>query len=192
MRARAVRRTGFPGLIVAVVATAATAAGMPEVGDEAPSWKLESIDGERVRFPEVSEERPVLVLFWATWCPYCKALMPRLADLKHEFAEHDLKVYAIDFAEQGDSKPEIRARRLPLVFLPDGDAVAERYDVTMLPALFLIRDGRVVYRLDYPPPEHPSQQIESHAEKARLLAPWWEDRLRGVLREHLAKTPVAD
>jgi len=159
---------------------------MPEVGDMAPSWQLESTDGERVRFPAVSEDRPIFVLFWATWCPYCKALMPRLAGLKKEFAAHDLEVYAIDIAEQGDPVPEIRARDLPLVVLLNGDGVAERYGVEMLPALFLVRDGRVLYRLDYPPPGHPSQQVEAPARQAPLLAPWWEERLREVLRENLS------
>ncbi|MGH8494926.1 MAG: TlpA family protein disulfide reductase [Gammaproteobacteria bacterium] len=187
MRAEAAARLGLLALLVC----GGAAADMPGVGEEAPAWKLESIEGERVRFPAISEGRPVLVLFWATWCPYCKALMPRLAELKAEFAQHDLGVYAIDFAEQGDPMPEIRARKLPLVFLLNGDSVADRYGVAMVPALFLIRDGRVVYQLDYPPPEHPSQKTESHAEKARLLAPWWEERLRGVLREHLEMMPAA-
>ncbi|HUO81747.1 MAG TPA: TlpA disulfide reductase family protein [Gammaproteobacteria bacterium] len=159
---------------------------MPEVGDRAPSWQLESLAGERVRFPAISADRPIIVLFWATWCPYCKALMPRLASLKKEFAGYDLEVYAIDIAEQGDPIPEIGARDLPLITLLNGDVVAERYGVEMLPALFLVRDGRVLYRLDYPPPGHPSQQVEAPAAQAPLLAPWWEARLREVLREHLS------
>ncbi|MCP5091039.1 MAG: redoxin domain-containing protein, partial [Gammaproteobacteria bacterium] len=27
-------------------------------------------------------QQPVILLFWATWCPYCKALMPHLQSIR--------------------------------------------------------------------------------------------------------------
>src|SRR3546814_9228256 len=32
-----------------------------------------------------SAGRPTVVLFWATWCPYCKALMPHLQSMLDEY-----------------------------------------------------------------------------------------------------------
>lgn len=164
-------------------------ADQPDVGDKAPSWKLEDLSGNQVKFPDISKGRPVIVIFWATWCPYCKALMPRLAQIKQDFSAANLEVYAVDFSEQGnDPRPEIKQRGLPFVFLLNGDDAAARYDIWAVPALYIVKDGKVLYRLDYPPEDDPIEQIEDDQEKASLLAPWWDQRIRGVLTDALNKS----
>lgn len=182
------------GLCAVMLAAALSASGITraegpqdglEVGDDAPSWRAEDLHGERVRFPRDYRDRPVLLLFWATWCPYCRNLEPRLAELQEEFADTGLSVLAVNFAEQGDPTDAIHTRDMPFRHVIGGDAIAARYDVWKVPGLFLVQDGEIVYVLDYPPPEHPSQDVEAHAAQAKLLAPWWQDRIRGVLEEQL-------
>ena len=119
-----------------------------------------------------------MVLFWASWCPYCKALMPRLSQLA---APTGMPIYALRIA---DHPP-------PPVPLPDGvrdfpagDDVAAHYGVTMVPALFVVdAEGQIIYRLDYPPDDHPSQQLPHGKAQAAMLADWWETRIAGVLAE---------
>ena len=155
---------------------------MPEVGEKAPEWSLRTLSGERVRFPNVAEDRPAIVLFWATWCPYCKALMPRLKDLQAEFSDSGLQVFAVNFSEQSDPTAKIQSLNLPFIHLLKGDAAARTYDINAVPALFLVDKGRIVYRLDYPPSDHESQRSENKSEQPQLLAPWWEGRIRDALR----------
>lgn len=170
-------------LLVFTLLSATALAATPQVGERAPDWNLRNLDGERVRFPKDIGDRPALVMFWATWCPYCKALMPRLATLKQEHAEQGIEVYAIAFGETGDPSAEMRAMGLPLVIFPKGDAVARRYDITKVPAVFLVRDGVVTYRLDYPPPDHPASKARHGKEQAALMGEWWEARLREAIAE---------
>lgn len=176
-------------LLISSLLAGVASAAMPEVGDKPPGWKLTSIDGRKVKFPKVAKDGPAVLFFWANWCPYCKALMPRLQTLKDEFADMKLEVYSINFAQSDASKPaDNPMTRLPFVHFFHGDDVALDYDINTVPALFIVDKGRVVYRLDYPPRSHPSQN-ESAAKKQKipLLAEWWEDRLRGVL---LSMAPV--
>lgn len=168
-------------LLFGMLVTAPLCAATPQVGDRAPEWNLRNLDGERVRFPRDVGDRPALVMFWATWCPYCKALMPRLATLKEEHAGQGLEVYAIAFGESGDPSAAMRAMGLPLVIFPKGDAVARRYDITKVPAVFLVRNGVITYRLDYPPPEHPASRARHGKEQAALLGEWWEARIGEAL-----------
>ena len=35
----------------------------------APDWTLQSASGETVTLSEVAATQPVILLFWATWCP---------------------------------------------------------------------------------------------------------------------------
>jgi len=50
----------------------------------APDWTLTSESGETVTLSEVAAEQPVILLFWATWCPYCKSLMPHIQSVRLE------------------------------------------------------------------------------------------------------------
>jgi thiol-disulfide isomerase/thioredoxin len=56
-------------------ATAATAQGQASVGAPAPDVQMESFSGEQVTLSEF-EGTPVVLNFWATWCPFCVAEMP--------------------------------------------------------------------------------------------------------------------
>lgn len=163
-------------LLLALPASAA----MPEIGDRAPRFALRDLDGERVRFPADAGSRPVALLFWASWCPYCKALMPRLAKLRTPDGQ-PLLVYAVNFAEQGEQDETLRQMNLPFLMLPHGDSVAESYDIQRVPALFLIKDGRVFHRLELPPADHPAMRASKGKAQAALLADWWSESLGEAL-----------
>jgi len=43
-------------------------------GEIAPAWNgIELADGSQVQFPGILNDRSAVLVFWATWCPYCKA-----------------------------------------------------------------------------------------------------------------------
>src|SRR5690606_532255 len=46
-----------------------------QVGRAAPAFSLPGVDGETVSLEEF-RGRPVIVNFWATWCPYCRYETP--------------------------------------------------------------------------------------------------------------------
>ena len=60
----------------------------PSAGAElVPDWRLATADGGSVRLSQEVKEQPVILFFWATWCPYCKALMPHLQSIKLELGD---------------------------------------------------------------------------------------------------------
>jgi len=66
--------------LAAMVVLPAVAAAQDEieVGSPAPGADVETLDGKVVNLNQYLDAGPVLFVFWATWCPNCKALEPKI------------------------------------------------------------------------------------------------------------------
>ena len=73
-----------------------------EQGDVAPPWRARDFAGQSIDFPAVTRGKPAVVVFWATWCSYCKAFMPYLKNIQNDYAAHDVKIVAINAKEDGN------------------------------------------------------------------------------------------
>ena len=123
--------------------------GAVHAQDHASTWQGVGVDGKPIRFDPDKRQRPAILLFWATWCPYCKALMPYIQKVLDAAGREHLDVYAIDIKEDDDADPvaELRARKLSFTLVRNGDAIADQYAVKGTPGLFLVdAQGNIVYK----------------------------------------------
>lgn len=130
-------------LALAALLSAPAAALEPWPGETAPDWELVRPDGQRLRFYD--DDRVAVLLFWATWCPYCRALMPHLDALAREYADRPVAFYALNVWEDGDPVAHLRERDYRFELLLDAEPVAARYGVKGTPGLFVV-DRRHVIR----------------------------------------------
>jgi cytochrome c biogenesis protein CcmG, thiol:disulfide interchange protein DsbE len=115
--------------------------------DRALAWQAAGADGAAIRFDPDHLQRPAILLFWATWCPYCKALMPYVQSVYDAAGNDKLDVYAIDFKDDGDPVAELRERKQTFTLVRDGDAIADAYGIKGTPGLLLVdTQGNIVYR----------------------------------------------
>lgn len=118
-------------------------------------WTLNNLSGKAVTLSEF-KGRPTLLVFWATWCPYCKKLLPGIAELNDKYESQGLKVLAVNIKE--DWKPAVYWRNHDYKFdaLLDGDAVGDIYGVTGTPTLvFIAPSGKVLGVQSFSDPHHP-------------------------------------
>jgi len=150
----------------------------------APDWTLQSQSGETITLSEVAAEQPVIVLFWATWCPYCKALMPHIQSLRLEYGD-EIRVLAIHFRDdKGDPVAFIDNAGYDFTLLPDGGEVAKLNEVWGTPALMIIDRDRIVRYDLYTLPKldlSAAGKSPTHGKKAAYLAPYWAAELRKSL-----------
>ncbi|HUF73914.1 MAG TPA: TlpA disulfide reductase family protein [Gammaproteobacteria bacterium] len=117
-------------------------------GSVAPAFDAVTFDGRPISFPELLDGKPAIVVFWATWCSYCKAFMPYLEDIEAAYGER-VNVLTINAKEDGSSDPAAYVEDLdfPMIAVSEGDAIAAAYDVEYIPGLMIVdAEGTVAYR----------------------------------------------
>lgn len=160
----------------------ANAQGYPE----APPFSLESAQGATLELP-ADQQGIGVYLFWASWCPYCRALMPHLQSLEDEFG-NALTVYALNFRDQQDPAAYLDEHGFGFVLLPHADDVAESWGVQGTPGLFIVDgEGRVRFNLYDVLATNPAGFEElNHTQRAQRRAPFWAARIRQALDEVMA------
>lgn len=125
-------------------ATSFTLTEAPFVGHLAPDFTLTSLDGETVTLSSTIG-RPVVLNYWATWCPPCRIEMPHLQRTSERY---DGRVVFLGI-NQAESEPLIRDFRdeyaLSYPLLLDPDLIAHNlYSVLNLPTTVFIDAEGVV------------------------------------------------
>ena len=116
-----------------------------EIGNLAPDFQLDNIDGQPVSLGDF-RGKPVLVNFWASWCPSCRSEMPFVQGtfIDQKWADKGLVVLAIDIGESPSTVSEFM-KEYGLTFqvlLDTTQDVSLEYYVRAIPTTFLIdRDG---------------------------------------------------
>src|SRR2546429_7626260 len=60
--------------------------GIP-VGETPPAVTIENLNGDSVALSQWIGKKPVIVEFWATWCPICAELLPRMEAAQKKFGD---------------------------------------------------------------------------------------------------------
>ena len=146
-------------------------------GMTAPPFTLETPDGVEFSFPADRKGQAAILLFWATWCPYCKAVMPHLQQIVDDYSDFGVEVYAIDFKDDGDPVAMMEELGYDFTVLPLGDLVADEYGVLSAPGILVVdQAGTVVYR-----------RRPTRAPPGKAIADVWNEEVREALDETLGR-----
>jgi thiol-disulfide isomerase/thioredoxin len=112
---------------------------------------LPDLEGQPVKAVGDGAEPGVVVLdFWATWCPPCRAGMPHLQKVAQQFTDRGVRVYAINQREDVATINTFLAEQklAGFVTLRDAEgAVAKAYAVGGIPQTVVIGGDGVVKKV---------------------------------------------
>jgi thiol-disulfide isomerase/thioredoxin len=112
---------------------------MLKAGQRAPNVTLLDLQGSQVRISDF-KGKPLVINFWATWCPPCRAEIPELDAVYREYRDKGLEVLGIDYGEDAET---VRAFMKGMdvsyrVVVDPGSEAADRYRVAALPTSFFV------------------------------------------------------
>ncbi|MGH2593871.1 MAG: TlpA family protein disulfide reductase [Anaerolineae bacterium] len=117
----------------------------PVAGRAAPDFTLQSAVGQSIALADLRGQ-VVVLNFWATWCPPCRAEMPALQEVYDARRADGLMVLAVDQNESSDLVKPFRdefSLTFPLLLDP-GYVVSHAYRIGLLPSTFFIDRGGVI------------------------------------------------
>jgi len=151
------RAAVIPGLLLLGVLVSAGRGGcsgsaVPASIKKAPDFTLELFsDGpekKELTLSEFSRNQPVLLVFWASWCPTCLAEIKSINAWQKKNSASGVRVLGVSLE---DTPAKIRRiqERFPMdydVVMDRDGAVAERYSIDSLPTLVLLaKGGEILY-----------------------------------------------
>jgi peroxiredoxin len=118
---------------------------LPEKGFVAPDFTLDMLDGPETTLSDLRGQ-VVLINFWATWCPPCRAEMPAIQEVYDRYRDQGFVVLAVDLRE-GDAQVkgfiEQMELTFPILMDRDGD-VSERYRIRSIPTTYFVDRSGVI------------------------------------------------
>ena len=126
-------------------------------------WTLNNTQDVAITLSDY-QGQPVILVFWATWCPYCKKLLPGIEKLHNKYSDKGLTVIAVNIKEDWQPKTYWRNHQYHFDSVLEGDSVAELYGVKGTPAVVFIDPNGKVLKTDYfSDPEQPIlEQFAQH------------------------------
>jgi thiol-disulfide isomerase/thioredoxin len=114
---------------------------------KAPQFALKDLNGRIVRLSDY-KGKVVLINFWATWCPPCRAEMPDLVRLQREHGKEGLQIIGITYPPEQRGRVRRFARGLKVnypIILGTREIKARFSSDETLPLTIVInRDGKVI------------------------------------------------
>lgn len=126
------------------------------VGQKLPSASLNFMD----KTPDW-KGKPVLLEFWATWCPPCRKSIPHLNEVFAKYKDRGLMVIGV--TDEDDATVRKFRKSVPMdyhVAIDNGGNLSEKMGISGIPHAFLVnKAGEIVWE------GHPMQLTDADIEK---------------------------
>ncbi|MBT2689624.1 TlpA family protein disulfide reductase [Bacillus sp. ISL-47] len=113
------------------------------IGLKAPDFELKNLEGETVKLSDYVGKK-VMLNFWATWCPPCKAEMPDIQKFYTEKGD-EVAILAVNIDPQYDVAGFAKEMRVNFpILLDENEKAANAYQILTIPTTFFIDEKGII------------------------------------------------
>ncbi|MBN8200085.1 MULTISPECIES: TlpA disulfide reductase family protein [Bacillaceae] len=119
-----------------------------EKGNLAPEFELTDMEGNPVKLSDY-RGKAVLLNFWASWCPPCRAEMPHMEKLYNKYKDENFTILAVNLTntEKNSGDADKFVKELGLTFTIPMDVKGEAgsdYNIMAYPTSYFIDSDGVI------------------------------------------------
>ncbi len=115
----------------------------PQIPSDFSRVAVQTLDGESVTLASLSEERPLLLYIWASWCGVCRFTTPEVAALSARGENVMTIAYRSGSSDEVSRKLALRRNRFPVINDADG-TISRLWRIRVTPTFVVISKGRVI------------------------------------------------
>ena len=131
---------GFADWVAAASTQAQTV--VPKQGEQLPTLTLNYLGKQ----PELTG-KPLLVEFWATWCPPCRKSIPHLNEIYSKYKAQGLQIVGI--TDEDEATVKKFQKQIPMdynVAINTPGSIYEQFGIQAIPTAFLVdKSGKIVW-----------------------------------------------
>lgn len=122
----------------------------PQEGFLAPDFALKTISGSRVALEDL-RGKVIILNFWASWCPPCRAEMPAFQQALEEYSDADLAILGVNATSQDsllDVENFLQEYQLEFIIPLDvSGQVSRLYQIHSLPTTFILDKRGIIKKV---------------------------------------------
>ena len=114
-------------------------------------FKGNDLEGKPIDLAQIIGTKPVMLVFWASWCPSCKTEVPKINQLAGKFRSRGMEFIAVnvgynDSVERAQAFARNTGMTYPAIFDGSGK-ITERYQLQGVPTILIAdKKGKVLFR----------------------------------------------
>ena len=112
-------------------------------GNTAPDFQLKTVNDDTIRLSDYRGKKKIILNFWATWCPPCRAEMPAMQEF-YEKNKDDVVILAVNMTHLEKQNSDVSAfikeygLTFPVLIQQDGTISNDHYNVISIPTTYFI------------------------------------------------------
>lgn len=134
-----------------------------DVGNKSIDFSLKEVSSaDTFKLSNYNSKNPVLISFFATWCPYCVQEIPNLNKIQNEYGKKGLIVVGVDIQEKEEKIADFAKKKKILykILLDIKSEASQQFKVYGIPTSILIDSkGIIVFRGNSLPDEKDIEKV---------------------------------